>query len=624
MAWQLDPLSPNGISKKPADVIPYFAGGSGKPSLIDSVNGKHGAVRITAGTNVTVDNSGDSIQISATGGGGSGGAVDSVNGQTGTVVLDADDISDTTTANKFVTAADKTVLSNTSGTNTGDQDLSGYATTASLATVATTGSYTDLSSKPTIPSVIDDLSDVTITTPSNGQVLKYNGTAWVNDTASTGSGGTTLPADAAGWLHDDGSGTLAWTTPTKSDVGLGNVDNTSDATKNSAVATLTNKDLTSVTNTFPTFNQNTTGSAASLTTARTFRTNLASTATASFDGTANVTPGVTGTLPVANGGTGAATLTGIVKGNGTAAMTAVTAPSGALVGTTDTQTLTNKTLTTPKIDTIKDTSGSTIASLSATASAVNYVDISNASTGFAPAITANGSDTNLNLFLRGKGSGSTIMADGSGNNTFVGVGNGSSPVNYLTATNADTANAPKLSALGSDTNINLNLVSKGTGTIQANSVDVATVSGSQTLTNKTLSTGSTIDANVTVTEVLKKVYPVGSIYIATISTNPGTLLGFGTWVAYGAGQVLVGKASSGTFATAGATGGEETHVLTIAEMPSHTHGIDTYTGGINGGAILTSNNTGVNNNRDTKSSGGGGAHNNLQPYIVVYMWNRTA
>jgi hypothetical protein len=55
----------------------------------------------------------------------------------------------------------------------------------------------------------------------------------------------------------------------------------------------------------PTLNQNTTGSAATLTTSRTFQTNLASTSTASFNGSANVTPGVTGTLPVANGGTGA-------------------------------------------------------------------------------------------------------------------------------------------------------------------------------------------------------------------------------------------------------------------------------------------------------------------------------
>lgn len=53
---------------------------------------------------------------------------------------------------------------------------------------------------------------------------------------------------------------------------------------------------------------------------------------------------VQGTLPVANGGTGAVTLTGLLKGNGTSAVTAVTAPSGAVVGTTDTQTLSGKTI----------------------------------------------------------------------------------------------------------------------------------------------------------------------------------------------------------------------------------------------------------------------------------------
>ena len=69
----------------------------------------------------------------------------------------------------------------------------------------------------------------------------------------------------------------------------------------------------------PTLNQNTTGSAATLTTSRTFQTNLASTSTASFNGSANVTPGVTGTLPVANGGTNTTTLTAnkVMVGNGT-------------------------------------------------------------------------------------------------------------------------------------------------------------------------------------------------------------------------------------------------------------------------------------------------------------------
>jgi len=80
-------------------------------------------------------------------------------------------------------------------------------------------------------------------------------------------------------------------TLTKSDVGLGNVDNTSDATKNAAAVNLTNKNLTSGTNTFPTFNQNTTGSAATLTTSRTIGTLTGDVVTAgsSFNGSANNT-----------------------------------------------------------------------------------------------------------------------------------------------------------------------------------------------------------------------------------------------------------------------------------------------------------------------------------------------
>lgn len=60
---------------------------------------------------------------------------------------------------------------------------------------------------------LDDLTDVTITTPTNGQVLKYNGTAWVNGTDATGGGGSTLPADAGGLLKNNGTGTLSWAVP---------------------------------------------------------------------------------------------------------------------------------------------------------------------------------------------------------------------------------------------------------------------------------------------------------------------------------------------------------------------------------------------------------------------------
>jgi len=145
----------------------------------------------------------------------------------------------------------------------------------------------------------------------------------------------------------------------------------------------------------------------------------------------------------------------------------------------------------------------------------------------------------------------------------------------------------------------------------------------QTLTDKTLSTGSVIDANVNVVEVLKKAYPIGSVYInASNATNPASLLGFGTWSAFGAGKVMVGlDAGDTSFDTAGKTGGEKTHTLTIAEMPAHTHKVGstslvTASGGNERKPEGTSDNT--------SSTGGGQAHNNLQPYIVVYFWKRTA
>ena len=88
----------------------------------------------------------------------------------------------------------------------------------------------------------------------------------------------------------------------------------------------------------------TVSSANTLATARTVQTNLGSTASASFNGSANITPGVTGTLPVSNGGTGATTLTGLVKGNGTSAMSVAVAgtdyvvPSGSITGNAGTAT----------------------------------------------------------------------------------------------------------------------------------------------------------------------------------------------------------------------------------------------------------------------------------------------
>ena len=134
----------------------------------------------------------------------------------------------------------------------------------------------------------------------------------------------------------------------------------------------------------------------------------------------------------------------------------------------------------------------------------------------------------------------------------------------------------------------------------------------------------------TASEVIDLVYPVGSIYISTVSTNPATLLGAGTWTAFAAGRTLVGLDSSDTdFDTSEETGGAKTHTLTVNEIPSHTHGSDGVRTGSNSAnpgnnAYYSSGDTGAYGSPNSNATGGGNAHNNLQPYIVTYMWKRTA
>ena len=132
-----------------------------------------------------------------------------------------------------------------------------------------------------------------------------------------------------------------------------------------------------------------------------------------------------------------------------------------------------------------------------------------------------------------------------------------------------------------------------------------------------------------------QLYPVGSIYMnASSGTNPATLMGFGTWVAFGAGRVPVGiDATQTEFDTAEETGGAKNQALTTDQLPSHRHvgGIcDNSSGAMSFGSVSGSASSSVTTSTDngdrnpyTNYVGGGQAHNNLQPYIVVYMWKRT-
>ena len=104
-----------------------------------------------------------------------------------------------------------------------------------------------------------------------------------------------------------------------------------------------------------------------------------------------------------------------------------------------------------------------------TASAVNEITATNAATSANPKLSATGGDTNIGLDFQPKGTGGVRLLDKNGNEILVGADGTASAVNELTVTNAAAASAPSLSATGGDTNIDVNLVPKGTGQIDIGS-----------------------------------------------------------------------------------------------------------------------------------------------------------
>lgn len=119
------------------------------------------------------------------------------------------------------------------------------------------------------------------------------------------------------------------------------------------------------------------------------------------------------------------------------------------------------------------------------------------------------------------------------------------------------------------------------------------------------------------------IYPIGSIYMSINNTNPSTLFG-GTWTQL-KDRFLLGAGS--TYSN-GATGGEATHTLTESEMPAHTHktSFGFYETGNSGYTFAFerfANNVGERI-VESNYTGGGKPHNNMPPYLAVYMWKRTA
>ena len=183
-----------------------------------------------------------------------------------------------------------------------------------------------------------------------------------------------------------------------------------------------------------------------------------------------------------------------------------------------------------------------------------------------------------------------------------------------------------------------------------------TFTGTPTLPTGTIATTQSLGNSTTavattafVQAAMALLHPIGSIYTAIIATNPGTLFGFGTWTAFGAGRMLISLDSSNVlFDTAEETGGaanatlpSHTHTFTGTALATHTHQIGSRDStandgggsaqefvndfGTGGGAAATTSSVSGGTPAGTNSTEGASATNaNYPPFIAVYMWKRAA
>jgi hypothetical protein len=224
--------------------------------------------------------------------------------------------------------------------------------------------------------------------------------------------------------------------------------------------------------------------------------------------------------------------------------------------------------------------------------------------------------------------------------------------NYVQSTNFATKDAlssgdPLKIVKGTEINTEFNNIA----TAVATKADLVSPTFTGTPAAPTASFGvstTQIATTAFVQAALQVLHPVGSVYInATNATNPGTLLGFGTWVAFGAGRVPVGfDSSNALFDTAEETGGSadsilptHTHTATsVVTDPGHTHPYagrgtpDVAYAGVGGDPIFataanlttSSNTTSITVATTNANAGVSATNGNYQPYITVYMFKRTA
>ena len=219
----------------------------------------------------------------------------------------------------------------------------------------------------------------------------------------------------------------------------------------------------------------------------------------------------------------------------------------------------------------------------------------------------------------------TIDCEGGAiDNTTIGASTASTGA-FTTLSSSSTATLASITCAGTSTltTVDINggaIDGTAIGANSASTVAATTVTASSHINT----TGGQFQVNGT--NIFDLIYPVGSIYInANTSANPATYLGIGTWVRYGEGRVIVGQNSSESeFDTLNETGGAKTHTLSVSELPAHTHTINfTAQGDAFGGTPAMSVQSG-GLTKTTSSTGSGSAHNNLQPYIVAYVWKRSA
>jgi hypothetical protein len=329
--------------------------------------------------------------------------------------------------------------------------------------------------------------------------------------------------------------------------------------------------------------------------------------------------GVSGTLPIANGGTGQTTQQAAIN-----ALAGTQTANRVLRSDGTNTTLSQVALATDVSGTLPIANGGT-----------GQVTANAAFNALAPAQTA---ATTTNKYLKSDGTNTSWDLFNLSSTTTVTAGSFVVGTSY-TILSIGTTDFTLIGAASNTVGVVFTATGVGAGTGTAYVADYEGV-----LPVIAGGTGVTTAAAITAL-VGNLLFPVGAIYSAIVATNPGTLLGFGTWVAFGAGRVMVGYDSTNAlFDSAEETGGSadaitvshnHTATSTVTD-PGHAH--KTYNSGNignNGGGqsltkqaaqdqSTTSVSTGITVSTSIGTTGSSGTNANYQPYITVYMWKRTA